>query len=129
MVGGGDDGRLLSLSVSELVDIDSRCTNGEPAGDATCGGDQAGELSASLVQQVGLGPCPAGPPVVRPVLQRGLPALRERPLVLQERLRRGEVVCVRLRLLYENTDFAAGIVSQSDRTTWRYVFGLTASGG
>lgn len=124
----GGEGRL-SLRVVELVDVDPACTGEEATLDRTCGGGRRGELSPSLLQQVGVGECPAGPPTTTPALDRRLPALRSGPLVLVDRLRRDEIACVRLRLLYEPPDTAASVTSQTDRTTWRYAFGLSATGG
>jgi hypothetical protein len=123
---GGDGAGLLSLRVLELVDVDPACTGAEPTRDTTCGGGKRGELSPSFLQQVGLGACPSVPPATSPALDRRLPTLQSSSLVLVDRLRRQQVVCVRLRLRYEPPDSDAGIASQSDRTTWRYAFTLTA---
>lgn len=122
----GEDAALLSLRVLELADIDPACTGAEPTRDPTCGGSTRGELSPSLLQQVGLGACPSVPPATNPALDRPLPTLQASPLVLVERLRHKQVVCVRLRLRYEPPDSDAAIASQSDRTTWRYAFTVTA---
>ena len=121
-----DDDALLSLRVLELVDVDPACTGAEPTRDTTCGRGKRGELSPTLLQQVGLGACPSVPPATDPTLDRRLPALQASPLVLLHRLRRKQVVCVRLRLRYEPPDSDASIASQSDRTTWRYAFTVTA---
>lgn len=120
----GDNAALLSLRILELVDVDPACTGAEPARDTTCGGGKRGELSPSLLQQVGLGACPSVPSDTSPALDRRLPALQASSLVLVERLRSKQVVCVRLRLRYEPPNLAASIASQSDRTTWRYIFTL-----
>jgi hypothetical protein len=117
----GDAGRL-SLAATELADLDPACSAGEDAVDPSCGGDRPGELSASLVQQVAVDACPAQG--IDGALERHLPALAASPLVLRDRLRRNELLCVRLRLLYRASGFAA-IGSQSDRTAWRYTFVLT----
>jgi hypothetical protein len=122
----GDGPALLSLRALELVDIDPACTGAEPTRDTTCGGRKRGELSPSLLQQVGLGVCPSVPPATNPALDRRLPTLQSSPLILVDRLERQQVVCVRLRLRYEPPDSNAGIASQSDRTTWRYAFTATA---
>ena len=122
----GDDAALLSLRVLELVDVDPACTGSEPTRDTSCGGGKRGELSPSLLQQVGLGPCTSVPPTTNPTLDRRLPALQASSLVLVERLRRNQLVCVRLRLRYQPPDADASTASQTDRTTWRYAFTLTA---
>lgn len=120
----GDDTARLSLRVLELVDVDPACTGAEPTRDTSCGGRKRGELSPSLLQQVGLGACPSVPSTTNPTLDRRLPVLEASSLILLERLRRNQLVCVRLRLRYEPPDLDASIASQSDRTTWRYVFTL-----
>ena len=125
----GDDSAVLGLRVLELVDTDRACTGAEPTRDTSCGGGKRGELSSSLLQQVGLRACPSVPPSTDPTFDRRLPALQASSLVLDERLLRNHVVCVRLRLLYEPPDSDAGIASQSDRTTWRYAFTVTARPG
>lgn len=120
----GDGDGPLSLRVLELADRDPACTGAEPTRDTTCGGGKRGELSASLLQHVGLGACPSVPSAADPTLERRLPALQASSLILVDRLRRSQVVCVRLLLRYEPPDADAEVASQSDRTTWRYAFTL-----
>jgi len=120
----GEEAGLLSLRALELVDVDPACTGAESTRDATCGRGRRGELSSSLLQQVGLSSCPSIPPGTDPALDRRLPVLAASPLVVVERLRRKQLACVRLRLRYEPVDEVAREASQSDRTTWRYVFAL-----
>ena len=119
----GDGDAVLSLRASDLVDVDPACTGGETAGDPTCGGWRRGELAPSLLQQAGVGPCP-GPPGTSTALDRRLNALQAGPLVLLDRLRQRQLVCVRLRLLYDPPDPAAAAASQSDRVFWRYAFSV-----
>jgi hypothetical protein len=116
------DAARLSLAVTELVDLDPGCSDGEAAVDTSCGGGRRGELSPSLVQQVAVGACPEQG--IDGALERRLAALTSNPLVLRDRVRRTELLCVRLRLIYRPAD-ADTAVSQSDRTTWRYTFALT----
>jgi hypothetical protein len=122
----GEEAGLLSLRALELVDVDRSCTGAESTRDTTCGGSRRGELSPTLLQQVGLGACPSVPPTTNPTLDRRLPALHASSLTLVDRLGRNQLVCVRLRLRYEPPDIDASIASQSDRATWRYAFSLTA---
>jgi hypothetical protein len=121
----GEEAGLLSLRALELVDVDRSCTGAEPSRDTTCGGSRSGELSPTLLQQIGLGACPSIPPATNPTLDSRLPALHASSLTLVDRLRRNQLACVRLRLRYEPPDVDASIASQSDRTTWRYAFNLT----
>jgi hypothetical protein len=123
---GGEGPAQLSLRVVELVDADRACTDAESSRDTTCGGNQRGELGPTLLQQVGLGACRSVPPATNAALDRSLTALQASSLVLVDWLRRKEIVCARLRLRYEPPDAGATIESQSDRTTWRYAFDLTA---
>jgi hypothetical protein len=121
----GEEAGQLSLRALELVDVDRSCTGAESTRDATCGGSRRGELSPTLLQQVGLGACPSVPPTTNPALDRRLSALHASSLALVDRLGRNQLACVRLRLRYEPADLDAGIASQSDRTTWRYAFSLS----
>ena len=121
----GDGDVVLGLRATDLVELDPRCTGSEAATDATCGRGEAGELGPSLVQQVGVGACPSLPEP-SPALDRRLPALQADPLPVLERLREGQLACVRLRLRYEPPDAAAAAASQSDRTFWRYALTVTA---
>jgi hypothetical protein len=122
----GDEAGALGLRALELIDVDRSCTGAEGTLDTTCGRGQIGELSPTLLQQIGLGACPSVPPATNSTLDRRLPALRSSSLALVDRLPRRQVVCVRLRLRYEPPDLDASIASQSDRATWRYAFSLTA---
>jgi hypothetical protein len=121
----GDDGRQLRLTVGELVDVDASCTGDEGTLDRSCGAMGRGELAASLIQQVGVAQCSDKPPPTDPALDRRLPSLRDEALTLMSRLRRGELACVRLVLVYQVTDPTAAVVSQSDRVTWRYAFSVS----
>ena len=121
----GEEAGLLSLRALELVDVDRSCTGAESTRDTTCGGSRRGELSPTLLQQVGLGACPSVPSATNPTLDRRLPGLQGSSLVLIDRLARKQVACIRLRLKYEPPDEGAGVVSQSDRATWRYAFSLS----
>jgi hypothetical protein len=120
----GDETALLTLRVLELAEVDPACTGAEPTRDSSCGGGKRGELGSSLLQQVGLGTCPSVPSATNPALDRRLPNLQTSSLVLVDRLRRKQIVCVRLRLRYEPPSSDASIASQSDRVTWRYGFTL-----
>jgi hypothetical protein len=122
----GDGDATLSLGVTELVELDPRCTDSEATRDASCGGGRRGELGPSLLQQVGIGGCPSTPEA-SPALERRLTALQAGSLGLRDRLGEQELVCVRLRLRYEPTDTAAAVASQSDRTFWRYALTVTAN--
>ena len=117
---------VLSLRAVELVDVDGSCTGSEAAVDTTCGAGKRGELSASLVQQVGVGACPAVADA-RLVTRRGLSDIGTVPILLGL-MRRSELLCVRVRLRYEPANAAAAAASQSDRATWRYAFSLTGIG-
>ena len=121
-----NDGRQLALEVDDLVDLDVSCTGNKGTTDRNCGGMARGELATSLVQQVGVGPCAATPPSIASAFERRLPALRDNALSLMNRIRQGDLVCVRLRLLYQATGPAAEVVSQSDRMPWRYASNVTA---
>jgi hypothetical protein len=116
----GDEDAVLTLGATELVELDPRCTGTESVADQTCGQGKRGELGPSLLQQVAIGSCPAV--LGTPLLDRRLTALAAGPLVLSNRLRANQLVCVRLRLRYEPPDAAAAVASQSDRTFWRYAF-------
>ena len=118
-------GRLLTIGVEELVDVDAACTGDEASVDASCGAG-IGELSGSLVQLVGAEPCRRNP---RPdtMWERSLPQLSTTQLQLTRRLHEDRLLCVRLVLRYE-PDAAASVVSQSDRTSWRYSFTVSDSG-
>jgi hypothetical protein len=118
---GGETGQL-SLAVSELVDVDLACSDGEASVDTSCGGNRLGELSPSLVQQAVTGSCASL--AVDGAPERTLATLALTPLLVRERLRRNDTICIRLRLLYRAPNTAA-FASQSDRTTWRYVFLLS----
>ena len=122
-----DNGRELNLLVTELVDSDPSCTGNEATLDLTCGAGRAGELGASLFQEAGVGRCMPDLPIGA-ASGAHLPDLQREALLLDPRLRKAEVRCVRLRLRYQPEGSAAASISQSDRTTWRYVFQVTATG-
>lgn len=137
-----NDGRRdgsVSLSITERSELDIGCDGQESLDDSTCGSRGrptemvlprvvvtsfgSGELGTSLLQRIGVGGCTSPPPVVSPAAGYRLPDL-ERPVGLAGRLRPGQVLCAHLVLSYSPVDTRAGVVSQSDRTTWRYVFGI-----
>jgi hypothetical protein len=122
----GGDGRALALRATELSDVDPTCTGDEATFDASCGGGDLGELSASLIQHVGIDLCRRSPPIVL-LWDRSLASLSTSALVVAARLQKGKLLCVRVALRYQ-PDAAAAAASQSDRATWRYSFTLGADG-
>lgn len=114
----------LSLRADELVDVETACTGTEATLDKTCTVRGRGELSASLIDKVGIGDCPSVGDA-RLVTRSRLSDLASRSVLLAL-MRRNQLLCVRVRLEYTPDDSAAAIVSQSDRTTWRYAFTLEA---
>lgn len=120
----GDGDATLLLHVIELVDVDVGCTGDEALVDVSCGAAGWGELSDSLLQRVGIGSCRQNP-AFKSKWNRSLAELADRPLVLTGDLDDDERVCVRLQLRYVGGP-DDGVVTQSDRTTWRYSFALVA---
>lgn len=118
---GDSDGRV-TLTVTDRSDLDIGCDGQEPTYDDTCGKRRAGELGPDLLQQTGVGGCELPPPAVSAESDRRLPDLEKQALNVAPRLRPGQVVCAHLVLIYSPPDLGARILSQSDRTTWRYVF-------
>jgi hypothetical protein len=119
----GAQGGSLVLQAEELVDVEVACTGDEALVDASCGDGRAGELSDSLIQQVGIGGCRRNP-ATKHAWSRPLSDLSTDPLLLAQRLKDDQLFCVRLILRYE-PDADATVASQSDRTTWRYSFTLS----
>ena len=116
---GAADTRL-TLAVTEVEETDLACTGDEAAVDASCGGDQAGELGAHLAVSVavqsrcrgGFGPARtvaflAGPTVVTPVMKQN------------------QLDCIRLTLAYAPASAEASAAAQTDRVRWRYALDLS----
>jgi hypothetical protein len=114
----------LSALVDELTDVDFDCTGDEGAsGDATCGGNAAGELSSVLrVQYVVVG-CTTNE---RTGVQSLLDANATTPLSLGS-LAAGATGCFEADIFYPaNTAATAVQTAQSDRVSWRFKFSAQA---
>jgi hypothetical protein len=122
----GHGAGALHVRVAERVELEAGCSGDEADGDPSCGGAGAGELGPALVQQVAVERCSRRGPPAGEALERALPDL-ESPVRIAGRLTPGHVVCVRLRLRYAPADTRAELASQSDSTSWRYVFDLVAA--
>jgi hypothetical protein len=121
---GGQTLTLISLTAVELLDVEGACTGDEAAVDTTCGAGQQGELSASLVHQIGTGICPSVSDA-RLLVQRRLSDLAASPVALGL-MGRNDLVCVRMRVRLQTADPSVAARSQTDRSSWRYAFSLTS---
>jgi hypothetical protein len=111
----------LSGLAEELTDVDFACTGDEASsGDATCGGDQAGELSSVLQVAYQNQDC-AGSGGFGPA-----PMLRDNattPTSIPGALAAGATGCFRTHIHYPSTTDATAVqTAQSDRATWRFKF-------
>jgi hypothetical protein len=113
----------LTVQADELTDVDTACTGDEEAnGDATCGGDAAGELADVLDVTVGWDACPyqmwtdTSPTTT-------LLASSTTPITLPT-LAVGEEVCFLLRVAYPTAGASPEAIqrAQSDTVTWRFRF-------
>jgi hypothetical protein len=112
----------LSALVDELTDVDFACTGDESAnGDATCGGDQLGELSGVLIVQYRTLDCGTATQIVtgqQPTLKTNATT----PQALGT-LAADATVCVSIFHAYPAGTAATAIqTAQSDRATWRFKF-------
>ena len=111
------------MRADELTDLDIGCTGDEEAnGDATCGGDAAGELASVLDVTVGWDACPFGMPT------NGSPASTllasaTTPITLPT-LAIDETICLQIAVAYPATGAAPEALqrAQTDRVTWRFRF-------
>jgi hypothetical protein len=116
---------MLSALAEELTDVDFACTGDEASnGDATCGGDQVGELSSVLSVGFIKASCQnfAGSSTGTSTLKN----MATTPLLI-ETLAAGETGCFAAGLNYPpNTNNVDVQKAQSDRVTWRFKFSAQA---
>lgn len=118
--GGGSSGQL-TLSVIDLLTLDTACSAGESQVDSTCGNGQVGEVQDRLVQEYAvLKRCRDDPTVFQ---ARPFTPLRTTPLSLGT-LKGGATRCLALRIAYPEASTVAQAVAQSDSVRWRYAFDL-----
>jgi hypothetical protein len=117
----------LSALADELADIDFACTGDEATnGDASCGTDQAGELSNVLIVQYSTLDCATASPILNTGQQPTLKANGTTPYGLGT-LAVGATVCVNVLFAYPSgTGTTAVQTAQSDRATWRFKFSAQA---
>ena len=112
----------LWASVDELVDTDTACTGDEALhGDATCGGNQLGELSSVIsVSYVRQNSCSA---FDGSGFGRTLKENATNPEAFPGTLAAGATACFYTNLEYKTNASAADVQkAQSDRVTWRFKF-------
>jgi hypothetical protein len=111
----------LSALTDALTDVDSACTGDEEvAGDTTCGGDQAGELSSVLSVTYTTRDCTGGQQLGGST--HGLKGNETTPAPFGT-LTPGARGCYTARIAYPSpSTFAAAQTAQSDRATWRFKF-------
>lgn len=122
----GSAALTVSVTPIDLVDTDTACTGDEAAaGDATCGGDAAGELSSVLVFDVSVVDCVSGS---GPVPTFG-GFLSDTQTVAVGTVQPGATVCGSITVRYPNNRPATDVLqAQTDTATWRYAFdGVTSS--
>lgn len=117
----------LSALADELADVDFECTGDEATnGDASCGANQAGELSNVLIIQYTTLDCGTATPIVNTGQQPTLKVNGTTPYALGS-LAVGGTVCVNVFFAYPSgTGVTAVQTAQSDRATWRFKFSAQA---
>jgi hypothetical protein len=122
-VGVGVSG--IAFRVIDRVETDIACTGDEAAaGDATCGGDQPGELGSVLAVNVSKFNCLTGDLL----LNTGNGPLGNDPNTSQPEWTLGpsETWCGEVMVWYlDGTTLTDGLRAQSDRVTWKYQFVAT----
>jgi hypothetical protein len=119
---GAADSRL-TLGVIEVVQTDVACTGDEASVDASCGGDQAGELGENLTVTLAAQPKCKGPfGAARAV---GFSALATGAVVVTPVMKQHQVDCVAVTLAYAASPLEAVARAQTDRVRWRYAFDLS----
>lgn len=118
----------LTAGVANLRDADTSCTGDEEiAGDATCGGNQVGELSRAVLVTITEVSCSTG--AVLAGQQIDLAELPAFPVRLGATgIAPSSTACVRLVVGYD-TEMTEDIIqiAQSDTATWNFLFEATAA--
>jgi hypothetical protein len=123
----GSEPVTISASADELVDMETGCTGDEALhGDATCGGDQLGELSSVLSVVYNRWECDFGISMGGDAATLNANA-GSTPVAFFDALAPGEHACFSVYIAY----FADGIgpdvqKAQSDQSTWRFKFAAQA---
>jgi hypothetical protein len=121
----GSQSVQLSLDIFEGVDVDFACTGDEAEnGDASCGGDASGELSAVLHNEVDVLPS-CDPGTISQAFTRTLAQMSAAPIAGLTTLSPGLGRCFSIQLSYPDapTNPTQAIQqAQSDRFSWRYRF-------
>ena len=118
----------LTASVIDLIDTDPECTGDEAeAGDATCGGSQAGELAAVVWVQIEQAlTCDTSQAEL--VGANFLANWIANPVGFPVALPPGNVSCLRFDVIYSSgTPEASVQLAQSDLVQWRFAFDASVS--
>ena len=112
----------LTVRADELTDVDFACTGDEAEhGDATCGGDQLGELSSVLRVFFQQQDCVTGNATLTTVEGK----LKDKATSSDELnvLAAGATACYLVALVYPSDTVASAVqIAQSDRAIWRFKF-------
>lgn len=112
----------VDVTAINVVDTDTGCTGDEAeAGDATCGSNQLGELSASIATQMEQVDCDTT--VGAPIQSNSIANWASVPASVPGSLGPGDVVCLAFYLwLPASADETTLQVAQSDKVEWRFAF-------
>jgi hypothetical protein len=112
----------VEATAIDIVDTDTGCTGDEAAaGDATCGGDQLGELSGAIAAQMEQLDCDTA--ASTPIQANSLANWAANPAPLSASLAPGEIACLAFYLwVPASTDETTLQIAQSDTVTWRFAF-------
>lgn len=113
----------VEATVIDIVDTDTACTGDEAvAGDATCGSNQAGELSGAIAAQMEQLDC-ANFSVSTPIQANSIANWPSVPAPLTSSLAPGAIACLAFYLwVPASTDETTLQIAQSDRVEWRFAF-------
>jgi hypothetical protein len=115
----------VEASAIDIVDTDTGCTGDEAAaGDATCGGDQLGELSGAIAAQMEQLDCATAGST--PIQSNSIANWASIPAQLPGSLAPGDIACLAFYLwVPASTDETTLQIAQSDKVAWRFAFDAT----
>lgn len=121
----GSQSVALSVTATELTDVDDACTGDEAEYDTSCGGGAAGELSPLLRASFSEVECATGNGSGSSPF---LASLVTTPHPLSSAVAPGGEVCIAMSVMYPTATAADAVQrAQSDSVTWRFVFTADAS--
>lgn len=115
----------LKTTTTDVLDVETDCTNDESTVDTTCGSSGAGEISPLVFLLFTKVDCGTGSDAGTAGVD-DVAGMTSTPVTLSASVAPTAVACFKVELIYDPSAPSDVVAAQTDRVTWKQIFTATA---